>query len=356
TSFANQNSSFNFYSIAELQKNDLISPVINNFGVNDEGNGFPQFWANVTDEGSQIANVTLRLNGSLYDMNINGSGYWIYRPSTPLIFNANYDYLISNASDTEGNFLTSASSVNNILLDLDTTFPTILDRVFNEEIGSYGIFRVNASDSWGIIDTVIVNVTFCDCQGPSSAIMQYDFASGEYVNDSLQMIAGGINYEIFINDTSNNIFITSTTPDNSLGIPPSVDNLSLGPSPNYSNETLILTYDFSDNDTGGVESGTEIRWFKNSTITSGLELQSEFNDLSSIPFSALTKEDQWYVTVRPKDGIKFGDLKTSSIVTIENTPPIINTWNLSPSNPFTTDDLIISYSYFDIDNDTQINA
>ncbi|MHA1933376.1 MAG: hypothetical protein ACW96X_12600, partial [Promethearchaeota archaeon] len=125
-------------------------------------------------------------------------------------------------------------------------------------------------------------------------------------------------------------------------VAPRVENLTLSPDPLMSSETLILDYDFTDPDNDS-ESGTEIRWYKNSI------LQVNLNNSKYIQPGNTSKHEIWFSTVKPSDGILFGNLSTSSNITIQNTPPIVTSPSILPNNPKTGNDLINSYSWTDSD-------
>jgi hypothetical protein len=337
---------------------DTFSPVINDFGVDDPGTGVPQFWANVTDEYSPVANVTLKLNGTSYDMSLNGTGYWVYQPSQ-VDFMDNYDYQISNASDIWGNYLATGSSVPNIIFDSDTVAPDVLQWTYTTGTNT---FHANVSDSWGIIDTVFVNVTShsVTMPDPPTQVLNFyqDFGVNGlgYINDTFIMENGNIDFVITVNDTSGNEF-TSTTHSGTVYIntAPVASNVTLSRDdliqellPIFSNSTLYLDYNYSDAESQS-EAGTEIRWYKDNGT--GFILQNNRNDSKSIPVSALVKGDQWYATVTPKDGELFGDPVNSTFITVQNTPPTISSVVVSPASPVTTQQLTVSNTTTDIDGD-----
>lgn len=125
---------------------------------------------------------------------------------------------------------------------------------------------------------------------------------------------------------------------------PSATSLSISPSSPSINNDLVVCYVYSDADMDP-EGMSEIRWYKNGI------LQAEYNDQKVIPSSVLSKADTWHFTVKPYDGSDYGELKTSPSVTIINNLPTVNNLLISPSSPFTTDDLTASYAYSDADND-----
>ncbi|MFX0016100.1 MAG: hypothetical protein ACFFB2_13630, partial [Promethearchaeota archaeon] len=212
-------------------------PIINDFGVDDPGTGSPVFWANVTDKISSVANVTLKLNGTSFDMSLNGTGYWVYQPSQ-INFNDSYNYQISNASDSFGNYLTEGSSVKNVTFNFDALAPNVLQWKYST---STNTFRANVSDAWGEVDKVIVEVTYHSktLPVPSTRVMNFyqDFGINGlgYINDTMTMANGDIEFKIFVNDTFGNGFLSSTHPGVVwINHPPLVENLTLSPLPLYS--------------------------------------------------------------------------------------------------------------------------
>jgi hypothetical protein len=127
---------------------------------------------------------------------------------------------------------------------------------------------------------------------------------------------------------------------------PLASNLAIQPSQPGTDDNLVAVYTYLDMD-GDPESGTEFRWFRN-----GVEATAYFG-LGTLPASATTKGESWYVTVKPKDGTDFGQPATSAPVVILNTPPRATNVNLSPLSPRATDALAASYTYVDPDDDTQ---
>ncbi|MHA2276565.1 MAG: hypothetical protein ACXAC2_12390 [Candidatus Kariarchaeaceae archaeon] len=324
---------------------DVTSPKLNDFGVDDSGTGSSQFWAIATDEKSPVTKVTISLNDTLFDMNLNASGFWVYQPPS-MNFNDFYTYQIVNISDREGNFIITPSIKKNITFNYDSLVPQVLDWRYDSSVGQYGTFRAKISETWGIVDIVIVNVTSCICVGASTAIMQLN--DTEYISDMIEMDSGQISFVITVNDTAGNTFISSKHQGfvPIMNYIPIAENLTLTPDPLHSGDTLLLEYDFYDHD-GDVESGTQIRWFKN-----GL-LQPIYNDLTQVPTSALVKGDEWNTTVRPKDGQEFGEFYNTSTIIVQNTAPQTTNVEISPSYPTTNSTLRIQYSYLDYDNDLE---
>ncbi len=352
TEYNNQIDPNRFYSVNPMETYDETPPKIIDFGVDDPGDGSPQFWANVTDAKSSVVYVTIKLNMTTFNMTLNGTGHWIYQPSVN--FNDSFTYQIINASDSWENHLSIPSLTKNVKFDYDTVTPDVIDWKYLSDEGEYGTFKTNVSDSWGIIDIVIVNVTEGTIlQGESWAVMR-STPSG-YMNNTIILGPGQIRWVVTVNDTAGNSFTSAKI----LGyVPimnhePFVENQSLSRDPNtillpiYSNSTLYLLYDYYDQDNDS-EAGTEIRWYKNGI------LQTSYNDQMQVPSAALVKGDNWNVTIKPKDGVDFGNITNTSIFTIRNTPPSASNVRISPTIAFTTSDLTLNYNYIDYDGDLEI--
>ena len=128
--------------------------------------------------------------------------------------------------------------------------------------------------------------------------------------------------------------------------PPTASDLSVSPSAPVTGDDLLADYSYDDAD-GDPESGSTIRWHKNDV------LQSAYNDSTAVPSSATWKDQQWYFTVRPKDGTDPGDLQQSPVFTIGNTRPVASDPAISPESPVTEDDLAANYDYSDADDDPE---
>ncbi len=346
TEFENQKEPNSFYSVGPLSYNDFTPPTLNNFGVDDQGTGTGKFWANITDNLAGVTSAFIRINETDYAMSNNGT-LWICQPS--IIYGSYYVYQIVNASDAIGYNLTTASSIQDYSFEYDVTAPMVDVWIYDPELGDYGTFKANVSEVWGEIDTVIVNVTET-AGGPRNnltAVMRLT-ASG-YMNDTLEMESGTIWFEITVNDTAGNIFISTKhqgyVPKRNH--PPTVSNLILFPDPLYSNEGLFMSYYYSDPDNDSESVETEIRWYKNNV------LQNTYNNWGQIPAFALNTGDQWNVSVQPHDGEFFGELIWSSTITVQNTPPDIISLGISPNNPTNESILTCEYVYDDHDNNPE---
>ncbi|MFW9915457.1 MAG: DUF2341 domain-containing protein [Candidatus Thorarchaeota archaeon] len=350
TQYNNTNNPASFYTIGSEDVYDATDPIVDAFGVDDDGTGHPRFWAEVSDPFGTVDTVTIDYDGTEYPMSLNSTGYWTYTPAT-VTFAATVSYQIANASDIYGNYLAQTTTTENHVLDYDIVAPSIgtNDWYHDPDIGQYGTTSANATDAWGVIDTVIVNVTFAGGipRNNLTAIMR-PTASG-YINDTLKMDRGIIYVEFIANDTAGNFitlgpFFGFAGPND----PPIASNVAFAPSLVRSNESLQLSYDYSDID-DDVEAGTQIRWYKNG------ELQSDYNDFLIIPAAALIKGDQWNATVTPKDGRDFGVPTWSPTITVQNVAPEVLALDFA-NHTYAAflvedEDLNVSYTFSDNDND-----
>jgi hypothetical protein len=138
----------------------------------------------------------------------------------------------------------------------------------------------------------------------------------------------------------------SSAPVTISNSPPKLIAVAMQPAKPTTNDDIIADYIFSDDD-GDRETRNEIRWYRNGV------LQTVYNDLTELPASATNRNEEWYYTVRASDGTSFSDIVTSSKVKILNGKPIITKPVIIPSNPKTTDDLMVGYDYSDTENDLE---
>jgi outer membrane protein assembly factor BamB len=127
--------------------------------------------------------------------------------------------------------------------------------------------------------------------------------------------------------------------------PPVAANLTIAPSLPRTTDNLTAGYDYYDEDSDP-QNGTEIRWGKDGV------LQPAYNDTLVVPFTATAKGQKWCFTVHPKDGKDFGELHKSFEVTIQNSPPTINSVSIIPKPAYANDTLIANaVGWFDVDSD-----
>ena len=131
-----------------------------------------------------------------------------------------------------------------------------------------------------------------------------------------------------------------------INTPPVASAQSVLPPSPTSADDLTAGYNYFDAEDDS-QSGTEIRWYKDGG------LQTAYNDDPTVPSSATSQGQEWYFTVKPKDGKEFGTLKTAVAVTLVNGPPEASGLLLSPAEPLTGEGLTASYTYYDADSNGQ---
>ena len=125
--------------------------------------------------------------------------------------------------------------------------------------------------------------------------------------------------------------------------PPSVRDVQISPSNPSTIDDLSVSYTFDDDD-GDTESGTVIQWFKNGVLESSLSS-------TVVPSSATSRGEEWTVAVTPSDGTASGQQVTSSATTVGNSLPYSTDITILPQQPTSDDDLTLTYSVLDEDED-----
>jgi parallel beta-helix repeat protein len=127
---------------------------------------------------------------------------------------------------------------------------------------------------------------------------------------------------------------------------PSASNADIDPPNPTAESNLTAYYDYSDPDSDP-QSGSTIRWYKDGVM------QTALNDSSQVDFSLTQKGDIWHFVVTPSDGEDLGTPVACPALIIGNTPPTVSNIIIAPSNPITSDELTVSYDFFDLDGDTE---
>jgi len=127
---------------------------------------------------------------------------------------------------------------------------------------------------------------------------------------------------------------------------PEAHNLTITPLSPVTSDTLTGSYDFFDAD-GDPEYGTEIRWYKDGV------LQPDLDGSLTVSSSLTAKDQMWNFTVRPKDGVEFGESQTVS-VTLLNTPPSFTAVHVMPDPAFNSSTLTANPTgWVDDDDDSE---
>ncbi len=115
----------------------------------------------------------------------------------------------------------------------------------------------------------------------------------------------------------------------------------------YSRDDLSFNYTFADYDQSDVELGIEIEWYLNGTI------QTDFYNNVSISSQNMTKGEIWFARIRVWDGNLYSIWYQLPEITIFNTAPTVSDVLITPISPTATQNLVISWVYFDFDNDSE---
>ena len=135
-----------------------------------------------------------------------------------------------------------------------------------------------------------------------------------------------------------------------LNTPPVVNGLSISPTDPSELDDLSMSYSFSDVDLD-LESGSVIQWYLDGSRV------STYDGASTIPSVSTRAGDIWEVRVTPSDGEDAGNLVTASIqISSSNNAPSIQSLSITPANPITTDDMNMSYTFFDVDGDSSTSV
>jgi parallel beta-helix repeat protein len=130
---------------------------------------------------------------------------------------------------------------------------------------------------------------------------------------------------------------------------PYVTNVQLGPGEPNSKQDLEVNYTYQDDDGDG-ESGTIFRWY----LKEGNDfILKEITNEPILNYTKTRRNEVWEVRLEPRDGEGFGPITASNIVTIGNTPPIIQNVTIIPFNPTSVTNLSVTYDFFDIDDDLE---
>ncbi|UCE38329.1 MAG: right-handed parallel beta-helix repeat-containing protein [Thermoplasmata archaeon] len=127
---------------------------------------------------------------------------------------------------------------------------------------------------------------------------------------------------------------------------PTASNVIISPTypTTVSNLNLSYMYTDSENDPEGT---TMILWY-----IDGIHYSS-FNNWMIIDSVYTQKGQTWFCEVIPHDGTVYGVPMISIPVTIQNTPPVASNVLIDETNPRSSDNLHVSYTYFDIDDDPE---
>ncbi|MHA2388714.1 MAG: hypothetical protein ACXACW_08335, partial [Candidatus Hodarchaeales archaeon] len=133
---------------------------------------------------------------------------------------------------------------------------------------------------------------------------------------------------------------------------PSASNVEISPENPTTSDSLSISYNWLDDDVGDLESGTQIRWYKDGVLQTGL------NNSIIIGEGNTTRDEEWHCKVQPSDGSDPGNwVSCLTNITIGNTAPQVTNVKINETSPVADNsDLHVSYAYSDYDNDPQNNG
>ncbi|MHA1732102.1 MAG: hypothetical protein ACTSU5_09165 [Promethearchaeota archaeon] len=139
------------------------------------------------------------------------------------------------------------------------------------------------------------------------------------------------------------VWTQTVTITNSL---PEASNVQIVPIPPKTLDDLQLSYTYSDND-GDASGSPRVRWYRNGAHV------ATYDDQLTVPSSATTLGENWNATVEPFDGYAYGPLVWTQTVTIGNILPVASDLSITPYPAYTTDALVLNYTYSDAEGDPE---
>ena len=118
--------------------------------------------------------------------------------------------------------------------------------------------------------------------------------------------------------------------------------------------SVVLKYTFTDSD-NDAESGSIIRFFKDGAVVKQTNENTPYIDPGEVDLNGaviLTKDSTITVTLTPSDGKSFGENMSTTGIPIVNATPIVSNIVITPTNPTAGTPLTLSYTFEDVDGDT----
>ena len=212
-------------------------------------------------------------------------------------------------------------------------------------------------------DTLVLSYTFDDADGDNEAGSTIQWFKNSVLITSLNGMMSvsssqtekGENWNTEVTPSDGTDFGTmvassSITIGNSA---PLLSSVSIGISNPSTTDDLSVVNTSSDADTMDVLT-YEYQWYLDGN------LQSSLDGLSPLPSFATRDGDSWEVEMRVSDGTDTSAwLKSSAVVigsTTTNTPPVVDSVGITPSNPTTDSDLTATVTSSDADMDTILDT
>ena len=277
-------------------------------------------------------------------------------------------------------------NISNLMIRYGDTWQVSITPNDGEDFGETvwsDLIQIGSSNTPPEIDIEFINYNFTTTDNLQFFIVYFDADEDELQNteinwyrntvympnlDNLNLISNSStvkndiwNFSVRVNDGlawsewfhSNNIIIENTPPVVISSIT-STENFTTA-------DNISISWDQYDAD-GDFESNSRIIWFVNGILI------SDYDDLLTIPSSSTERNQIWQYQIMPNDGEDFGEIFTSSPITIVNAAPLESTISLENGNKgvigpiegivignqsdiFSNENLTLTIGYRDIDND-----
>ena len=277
-------------------------------------------------------------------------------------------------------------NISNLMIRYGDTWQVSITPNDGEDFGETlwsDLIQIGSSNTPPEIDIEFINSNFTTTDNLQFFIVYSDADEDELQNteinwyrntvympnlDNLNLISNSStgkndiwNFSVRVNDGlawsewfhSNNIIIENTPPVVISSIT-STENFTTA-------DNISISWDQYDAD-GDFESNSRIIWFVNGILI------SDYDDLLTIPSSSTERNQIWQYQIMPNDGEDFGEIFTSSPITIVNAAPLESTISLengdkgvigpiegiiieNQSDIFSNENLTLTIGYRDIDND-----
>jgi outer membrane protein assembly factor BamB len=179
------------------------------------------------------------------------------------------------------------------------------------------------------------------CLDATTGTLIWSYDTGGDIRTSSPAVANKV---VFIASSYTNPFRGILFAFGPANTQPVASNLTINPSSPVTIDDLTGSYNYFDED-GDPENGTEIRWYKDD------ELQPALDDTLDVSSALTSKGEVWCFTVRPKDGKDFGKLQISPSITIQNSPPIIDSFTPVETNPEVYENSTLTFTHTSSDPD-----
>lgn len=198
-------------------------------------------------------------------------------------------------------------------------------------------------------DYVLINITSSEVL--SVALIEWNGTNytmnGSYLDWFRNMTdtSGNVTYLVYGNDSSNNFgFTQQRSVSSGENIAPEAINVSIlsSDSQNRTSGNLSVSYVFSDSD-NDAEQDNQSMWFVNNTLISAYNNQTTINSTNT------SKNQNWTLSISVFDGTDWSNWSNSSMLTIQNTAPVLEIINNVTVNE--TNYVNITASATDEDND-----